>query len=45
MADFRLISFPDAPRNIGSAIMCSEKVPAAAIERLDAQISALIETK
>lgn len=45
MADFRLIRFPDAPKNIGSAIMCSLKVPPEAVERLDAQIEALLETK
>ena len=40
MRDFRLISFPDAPRNIGNAIMCSEKVPPEIIDKLDAAIRA-----
>ena len=38
MKDFRLIAFPDAPQNIGNAIMCSEKVPPEIIDRLDAAI-------
>lgn len=45
MADFKLVSFPDAPQNIGSAIMCSRKVPPEIIDRLNARIAALLETR
>jgi hypothetical protein len=42
LSDFRLIRFPDAPKNLGSAIMCSGKVPPEIIDRLNARISALL---